>query len=689
MWRIRHLWYDVMPRIKYTFFWHNIKRKKIRYYKNIIYKTSKFKLIIGLSILFVVEAFLVIFFFPPVTTIFKLGNINETIIDIGADSQLASIPKNAGTTSPTPIPLPADDGTVPVVNLFDIQPRSINAGDSMTASFTVTDSGGSHLSYVGLNHAPYSVSKCNTSKKSDCIWSAVATTNVPANLDSWASVLQDTPAKGTWWYSLETHDNKGNVGYKLSTTRLIVNAAPISTAKLTPTPSTTPSPGPSATLMLTPTLTPVPNSTPTPTPTSSPAVSGSSAPMPSTTPSYTSTPAPTPSLTPIPTPSSTSISTPTVIPTPIPTKTPTPTPSTIVSASPAPTPTTTPTLTPTPTTIISNNFGMSVGETFLSLSSTELNARLSDMASLGITWLRFDISWNSIQSSGASTFHWSVIDSLVAAANTHNIKLLPVLDDTPAWARSVSCSSFLWCPPADDSAFAAFAAAAVQRYAPQGIHNWEIWNEPNSTSFWSSGADSLEYTNLLKAVYPAIKNKDSSAVVISGGMAPSATGGGNIAPVNYLNQMYQNGARPYFDQVGFHPYSYPVKPSYSASWNAWSQMSLTSMSLRSIMITNGDSAKQIWMTEFGAPTGGPGALATATNYNLDASPDHVTEELQSLIIGDAINLVRTYSWAGPIFFYSYKDLGTSSSTNENFFGVLRYDGSQKPAYQTIKQMLVQ
>jgi hypothetical protein len=37
--------------------------------------------------------------------------------------------------------------------------------------------------------------------------------------------------------------------------------------------------------------------------------------------------------------------------------------------------------------------------------------------------------------------------------------------------------------------------------------------------------------------------------------------------------------------------------------------------------------------------------------------------------------------------YTYKDGGTTTDTNENFFGLVRADYSQKPAYQTMKDIL--
>ena len=67
--------------------------------------------------------------------------------------------------------------------------------------------------------------------------------------------------------------------------------------------------------------------------------------------------------------------------------------------------------------------------------------------------------------------------------------------------------------------------------------------------------------------------------------------------------MYADGAQGSFDGVGYHPYTFPSTRRPSSSGRPGPQMSQTSPSLRSLMAAHGDSAKKIWITEFGAPTG--------------------------------------------------------------------------------------
>ena len=332
-------------------------------------------------------------------------------------------------------------------------------------------------------------------------------------------------------------------------------------------------------------------------------------------------------------------------------------------------------------------FGISLGSSLYSLSEKELNKKFDDITSLGIGWLRFDISWEEIQPKDSVHFRWNGVDRIVSVANEYNLKLLPILGYTPKWARLAECANNDKCAPANIDQFGIFAREVAKRYSSQGVHIWEIWNEPNLKAFWKPEANVFLYAELLKESYISIKSVDSSAIVITGGLGPSDTKEGNIAPRDFLNQLYQYNAKTYFDAVGYHPYSFPATPSMVKSWSGWSQMADTKPSLRSIMRANGDEAKAIWITEIGAPTGGAGAIATISNFNFRQSPDHVSEELQVNILKDALIQYQKYNWTGPFFWYTYKDSGISTDTNENFFGLIRYDGSKKPAYEVFKNMI--
>jgi hypothetical protein len=101
-----------------------------------------------------------------------------------------------------------------------------------------------------------------------------------------------------------------------------------------------------------------------------------------------------------------------------------------------------------------------------------------------------------------------------------------------------------WGEPASASAYGTFAGQVAARYGPMGVNTYEIWNEENNQAFWYPAPNPSLYTAMLKDAYAAIKAVQPGATVISGGLAPAADdGAGDIAPIEFLQDMYADGAR--------------------------------------------------------------------------------------------------------------------------------------------------
>jgi hypothetical protein len=333
-----------------------------------------------------------------------------------------------------------------------------------------------------------------------------------------------------------------------------------------------------------------------------------------------------------------------------------------------------------------NTYGIAAGSSLTSLSPQELNTRIANMASLGVTWIRLDFDWSQIQPNNSSSYDWSTYDNIVNVISAHHINILGILDYTPAWARASVCQDTNKCYPADPNQFAAFAATVSERYSPDGLHYWEIWNEPNTPNFWAPGANAAQYTQLLKATYTSIKHVDPLSYILTGGLAPDSTTSNSYTPPDFLAAIYKDGGKGYFDGVADHPYQLIVSKS-DASVGAWGQMADKTDSLRSIMVAHGNGKKKIWITEFGIPTGGPGPLATPTNLEPSSNQFEADYTVQNLVMINALALYKSYSWTGPFFWYTYQDSGTSEDTVENFFGLVDYYGNQKPTYTTYQNWI--
>jgi len=293
----------------------------------------------------------------------------------------------------------------------------------------------------------------------------------------------------------------------------------------------------------------------------------------------------------------------------------------------------------------------------LGASAREQATQFAAMKSVGITSVRVDANWRLVQPAGPSLFNWSALDQEVKAIRATGMSVDLIIDGSPSWAAVPAARNDMFAQPESAAQYAAWAATVASRYREMGVNYFEIWNEPNISLFWLPRPDPAAYTADLVAAYAAIKKADPAAIVISGGLAPASDNGINYNAVTFVADMYEDGARGSFDYLGVHPYSWPLLPASDDPDSAWSQMYRTTPSIRSIMVANGDGAKKIWITEFGAPS----RLGFAA---------------QSEAITQALAAADNMSWIGAIYIYTWRD------TN-NSFGLQTSDGSPKPAYYVL------
>ncbi len=298
---------------------------------------------------------------------------------------------------------------------------------------------------------------------------------------------------------------------------------------------------------------------------------------------------------------------------------------------------------------------------------------LRHMKSIGVTSVRMDANWSFVQPQGRRNFQWTLLDRAVRLTRRVGLSVDLIIDGCPRWAAVPGTTARnQWPQPASASEFASWASDVAKRYAPMGVKIFEIWNEPNIRLFWQPAPNPAAYTADLIASYKAIKAVDPSAFVVSGGLATEPTHGVDYSPVDFLRAMYGNGAKGSFDAVGDHPYSYPVAPDTYNPSSGWSQMAETDPSLRKVMIQHGDGHKQIWITEFGAPSGGPYGIGQAG---------------QGSELGQAIRYAKKTSWVGALYLYTWRDDGSDPKNNQDWFGLLTADNSPKLAYQDVAKAI--
>ncbi|MGI8574695.1 MAG: Ig-like domain-containing protein [Egibacteraceae bacterium] len=310
------------------------------------------------------------------------------------------------------------------------------------------------------------------------------------------------------------------------------------------------------------------------------------------------------------------------------------------------------------------------------ISRTDIDRTVTELQRNGVGTVRMNANWAMLEPSAKGTLDAAALANLDYAVDRvrgAGIEILmPIADGVPYWAsadpQKTTISGIrrwnnLW-RPARFSDYADYVRTLVERYSQRGVHAYEVWNEPNLAHFWPSGVNAAEYVEMLRAAAPAIRAADPSAKVVLGGLSRG--------DYPYLEKLYAAGAAPYFDIAAVHPYSGAVDPT-----TCWNQSGTTRKALdafcsieevRASMVTAGDGATPLWITEFGWST-------TIGSYG-------VTESQQADYLTKAFQKLAGYSYVAKAFWYSFRNtywLQDDPAQWEANAGLMRTDFTPKPA----------
>lgn len=304
-------------------------------------------------------------------------------------------------------------------------------------------------------------------------------------------------------------------------------------------------------------------------------------------------------------------------------------------------------------------------------SAAAQEAEFDQYAALGARVFRTDLKWEVIEPTEGA-YDWAVPDRMMDLAEARGMTVLFSIMFAPDWAKDADGSP-------NPAACGDFAAAAATRYGPRALKALQFWNEPNAASFWGANPDPAKYTACLQAVFAAIKAVDPSIRVVAGSPASTSGTGGlpeKMAAIDFVQGIYDAGGRGHFDVMAVHPYTYPFFPSRGPEdWLGWTIAfrETGGNSIRQVMVAEGDGDLPMWITEYGAPTGGsPG-------------DQEVTEAEQAAIIQEAVEFATGYGFVELMLVYSYRDLADRSDSIEGWFGLVRTDGTPKPAWTTFQE----
>jgi hypothetical protein len=316
--------------------------------------------------------------------------------------------------------------------------------------------------------------------------------------------------------------------------------------------------------------------------------------------------------------------------------------------------------------------GMNVDGPLLT-GEVNLDAQMAAMARGGVESIRTSFYWSAAQPVSSWIFidpaayphytdvggiptNFDATDAVVKAAARHGISVLPVVWQAPGWAaRHPSNPSS---PPSSNAAYGRYLVALVKRYGPRGtfwtlnptlprvpIRDWQIWNEPDATKYWSDQPFVAGYTALLKAARPALKSADKGARAVLAGF-PSRSWVS-------LARLYAAGAKRYFDVAAVHPFSLPV-----------ANIPRILIQDRRVMAKYHDTKKPFFVTE----TSWPSAKGkTSTKYGFEVTPSGQAAKAKAVL--NSLAKVRTSLKVERLYWYTWISLDSSKDAPFDYAGL--------------------
>jgi len=299
---------------------------------------------------------------------------------------------------------------------------------------------------------------------------------------------------------------------------------------------------------------------------------------------------------------------------------------------------------------------------------------------LGVRWIREELPWGSIERT-PGRYRWRAFDTLMVAAARADLHVLPLVLGTPRWAGPGHFAL-----PDDPRAFGAFAARAAARYGPGGtfwrIHpqldgrlapQWfELWNEPYYRFFSTTGVDPARYAAMVRAA------------TVAGRAANRATHWLMAADLTYLDSAGRRqhwlpalaaadpGLMRLIDGVAVHPYVFgtPGDDDGIPLPFRFERIEAIARELTAL----GAPRAPLWITEIGWST-------------CDKRPDCGSEQEQAQRIADVFTRVRRRPLSDrvrAVFVYHLHDFpGRARGDREAWYGLLRTNGSRKPAWSVV------
>lgn len=291
--------------------------------------------------------------------------------------------------------------------------------------------------------------------------------------------------------------------------------------------------------------------------------------------------------------------------------------------------------------------------------------------SLGVGWTRLRFQWADVQAGGPESWTPPLTDEEIDAEIAAGREVVGLLIGIPDWARDAAdLPAGLTLPPDDPgNTWAAFVREVVGRYEGR-IDHWIIWNEPDIADpdalghTWDGSLD--DFIQLLRVAYLTAKETNPGAVI----HLPAITYYWDPA---YLDQFFD--ALIADPEAAAHDYYFDA-----ATAHLYFQPDAVYTLIRRFdeaMVERGIVGKPVWLVETNAPP------MDDPYWKVDEWTLAVTLNEQAAFMPQAI-VSALAAGAERIAVYKLKDTPGDKAANPEPFGLVRRDGSRRPAFDTYR-----
>jgi hypothetical protein len=281
------------------------------------------------------------------------------------------------------------------------------------------------------------------------------------------------------------------------------------------------------------------------------------------------------------------------------------------------------------------------------------------MKDAGMKMVRMDFLWADIEPK-QGRFDFKRYDLIVKILRERDIGILGILEYNPTWHKGS------WNDPPDKALYIKYARRVVSHFK-KDVKYWEIWNEPDHKTYWEPQDDMTAYSALLKAVTPAIKKEDPTAMVVLGGLAQDY-------PFK-LRTIYKKAGKDSFDIVNLHPFVDPLAPNHMSTLKG------IYISVRRVMEEFDDKEKPIWFTEVGCP-----GVTVPDETNAWWLGKSTNEEEQAAWVTELYGDPLKWPGVEKIFWAFFQDTGNHFGDGVDSFGLVHQDFTPKLAYDAYKDL---